>query len=103
MKKLVRDKIPRIILDSGKKPNIRKLEHDEYIRYLRLKLVEEANEVLDAGSHKELIEEMADVQEVLDCLIAAKAMTKQELATIQANKNESRGSFKDKILLVTDE
>jgi len=102
MQKLVRDRIPKIIMEDGKQPNYRKLDHDEYIRYLRIKLVEESNEVVDAQSHEELVEEMADLQEVLDCLIQAKAMTKQELREIQEKKNEKRGSFKEKFLLVTE-
>ncbi|MCI0711669.1 MAG: nucleoside triphosphate pyrophosphohydrolase [Chloroflexi bacterium] len=54
--KLVRDNIPEIIAANG--------------QALRQKLVEEAQEVLQAKPD-ELVNELADVYEVLDALIAA--------------------------------
>ncbi|MDP3985475.1 MAG: nucleoside triphosphate pyrophosphohydrolase [bacterium] len=42
--KLVRDKIPDIIRSHGRHPEMRILSDDEYRKFLRLKLVEEAGE-----------------------------------------------------------
>lgn len=42
--KLIRDKIPEIILDEGKKCETRVLNREEYRRYLQEKLQEEVDE-----------------------------------------------------------
>lgn len=67
--KLVRDKIPEIIEKSGKKAKYRVLEGDELKAALKNKLVEEANELLNAETEEEIIEEIADVLEVLDGIL----------------------------------
>ena len=58
--KLVRDRIPEIIIADGKKPITRILDNDEYLRELDKKLNEEIAEYQADKS----IEEMADVLEV---------------------------------------
>lgn len=63
--KLVRDKIPEIIEASGKKANVRYLRGKEYLKALKNKLVEEANEFLQAETRKQMIEEYADITEVI--------------------------------------
>lgn len=63
--KLVRDKIPEIIEASGKKANVRYLRGKEYQEALKNKLVEEANEFLQAQTREQMIEELADINEVL--------------------------------------
>lgn len=63
--KLVRDKIPEIINASGKKANIKYLKGKKYKEALKNKLVEEVNEFLKAKTKEELLEEFADILEVL--------------------------------------
>lgn len=58
--KLVRDKIPQIIMEDGKKPIIRTLSQEEYLKELDIKLNEEVAEYQADKS----IEEMADVLSV---------------------------------------
>lgn len=67
--KLVRDKIPEIIEQSGKKAKIRIVQGEELKRALKNKLVEEARELLHANTEEEVIEELADVFEVLDSIV----------------------------------
>ena len=45
--KLVRDKIPTIMLKDGQLPTTRILDDEEYIKELNKKLTEEVNEYLD--------------------------------------------------------
>ena len=63
--KLVRDKIPDIIEQSGKKANYHSLDYKEFQHALKVKLVEEANELLNAKTPKEELEELADIYEII--------------------------------------
>lgn len=75
------------------------LSDNDYRIQIGLKLKEEAAEVdeaLQANNKKDLAEEIADVLEVLDCIIAFSDLDKQEIETIQAHKREKRGSFLDR-------
>jgi len=64
--KLVRDKIPEIIEDSGINCKARELKMADYKKELVKKLVEEAEEVsFKYKSKKAVEEELADVYEVI--------------------------------------
>lgn len=63
--KLVRDKIPEIIIADGKKPIIRMLDNDEYLQELDKKLNEEISEYQADKS----VEEMA-FSEIIDEMIS---------------------------------
>ena len=67
--KLVRDKIPATIVDKGEQVIQVKLQGENVLTALKAKLIEEAIEVSDSTSTTEIIEELADVQEVLYALI----------------------------------
>lgn len=91
--KLVRDKIVQAVIDGGNIPNWRTLSKDEYITELKKKISEEAQEIPSADSNK-LVQELADLQEVIDNLLEALNISKQELLEAQRKKNKSAGSFK---------
>ena len=94
--KLVRDKIPEIIKNSGAKSlSTRILSDEEYLSSLNKKLEEELNEYLSSGS----IEELADLEEVLRAILDAKNTSYSEFENIRLNKANKRGSFKEKIFL----
>ena len=59
--KIVRDRIPEIISDSGKKPIYSTVSRDEAVEALEEKLSEELEEYLADHS----LEEMADILEVM--------------------------------------
>ena len=69
--KLVRDKIPEIILKDNELPTTRILDDEEYIKELNRKLQEEVNEYLEA----ENIEEMVDILEVIRAILEHKGVT----------------------------
>lgn len=91
--KLVRDRIPEIIIADGKKPITRILDNNEYLRELDMKLNEEIAEYQADKS----IEEMADVLEVLFALCEARGHSVEELMEVRNVKREKRGGFEQKI------
>lgn len=64
--KLVRDKIPEIIAGQGKKVTFRAVRGEELKQALKDKLIEEAFELANAETEEQIIEEIADVAEVLE-------------------------------------
>jgi predicted house-cleaning noncanonical NTP pyrophosphatase (MazG superfamily) len=100
--KLVRDKIPEIILKSGNNCKINHLSESEYLQALKLKLIEESEEVAHANS-EDLLKELADLYEVIDCLLAALKITEEMVTKEQDKRREERGSFLKKVQLVSTE
>lgn len=96
--KLVRDKIPEIIVnDDGKKCETRIMDDDEYLRSLNAKLQEELKEYLESGE----VEELADLEEVLRAILDVKKVSYNDFENIRIKKVEDRGAFKKKIFLVS--
>ena len=92
--KLVRDKIPDLIRQSGRKVNVRHLSGEELTVALAAKLSEEAQEVADAvGDRQALIEELADLTEVMSALTALFDIDKQEVLNAAREKVSKRGGF----------
>lgn len=93
--KLVRDKIIQRIEAKGEKAVFYIADEVEYWAKLKEKLREEVEEFLEA----ENIEELADIAEVLDAVMAHKGFTKEALAIEQQAKAEERGRFEKHIIL----
>ena len=93
--KLVRDKIPQIIENTGNKCVCEILADEQYVKMLNEKLQEELNEYLESGS----VEELADMGEVMHAILAYKNVSIEEFQKIRLDKLEARGGFKDRILL----
>ena len=94
--KLVRDRIPQLIKESGRNCNSRILEGREYFDALLDKIVEEIEEY--RVSEKE--EELADVYEVLDCIVQWKEYEPLHLDYLQLIRREERGSYQERVLLI---
>ncbi len=97
--KIVRDKIPDIISKRGERAEIRRLTGEALITALRQKLVEESFEVLDAKSGHDLVDELADVSEVVDALCSALKQSRAHLASVQKEKRQKRGGFEKGVML----
>ena len=97
--KLVRDKIPDKIESSGEVALTKKLSDNELFEQLRLKLIEEAFEVLDANDTDELIQELADVLEVIDSIIEKQKINMTAINSAKAKKKEKVGGFNEGIIL----
>lgn len=93
--KLVRDKIPEIIEESGKTCEIEILSDEGYLQMLDKKLDEELAEY-----HQEQnIEELADLLEVLYATAKARGCSIGELEQVRVEKQKARGGFDEKVLL----
>ncbi|WP_293337946.1 MULTISPECIES: nucleoside triphosphate pyrophosphohydrolase [unclassified Microcoleus] len=97
--KLVRDRIPEIIRQSGNECETAVLSDEEYRQALRQKLIEEATEVAEADGEN-LIEELADLYEVIDALMASYGISENCILNAQAKRRENRGGFAQKIMLL---
>lgn len=116
--KLVRDRIPNIIIGRGLSFKARKLDAVEFENELTNKLIEEANEVAEKVqwlNHKceqepvskeehtldmqEIKEELADVLEVYVHLVKSLGLTTNDIEVAANEKRAKRGSFEDRIYL----
>ena len=97
--KLVRDKIPEIIEESGVRTEWMTIEDDyNYREALRLKLLEEIEEF--SNSNISSLEEMSDVCEVLKTIAKINGWTFEDIDNAMKNKVKENGSFDDKKFLV---
>jgi predicted house-cleaning noncanonical NTP pyrophosphatase (MazG superfamily) len=97
-KKLVRDKIPEIIKNNGESFETRILSDEEFEIELKKKLVEESKETALA-SDDELLEELADVLELIKSIADFKNITFDQIEERRKEKLEKRGGFKKKLFL----
>lgn len=95
--KLVRDRIPELITESGGQPETRVAHGEEYPALLRLKLLEEVQEFLDSDDAGELV----DVIEVVYALARHKGMEPVRLEELRAEKERERGGFLTRTVLIT--
>ncbi|MEG3439835.1 nucleoside triphosphate pyrophosphohydrolase [Pannus brasiliensis CCIBt3594] len=103
--KLVRDKIPEIIEKSGCNYGIATFSDEEYRRAIGAKLLEETREVVASldGAPDKLIEELADLYEVIDTLLDVTGIDREQIAREQREKRERRGGFQGRIRLLWTE
>ncbi len=93
--KLIRDRIPEIILTSGNTCSTRTLSEEEYESYLKMKLQEEVLEYFEEPS----IEELADILEVVYALVELHDSSVKYLEKTRKEKRISRGGFTKRIFL----
>lgn len=94
--KLVRDKIPEIIKQTGGIPKTRIAGPDEYWQKLKEKLQEETNEFLQT----ENMEELADILEVVEAIGIFRSFSSDELVRTKTEKAKQRGGFSKRIILI---
>jgi predicted house-cleaning noncanonical NTP pyrophosphatase (MazG superfamily) len=100
--KLVRDRIPEIIMRDGRESEVVIMSKDEYREALRTKLIEEAEEAARADPGK-LVIELADLYEVVDAIMAAYGIDRQLVLTEQKQRRIERGGFEERIQLLWTE
>jgi len=93
--KLVRDKIPELMLNQGKTIEVRLANGREYEFMLWHKLQEEVEQFVRERN----AEEIADIEEVLHCLADLRGIPWDLVEAIREKKREDKGSFKRKIIL----
>lgn len=97
--KLVRDNIPDKIKNNGEEAVTRVLSIEEYKIELYKKLEEEKNEVINSKNKEELIEELADLLEVLDAIMSVDNISKEQVNNVKEEKRLKRGGFDKRIYL----
>lgn len=98
--KIVRDKIPEIVTAKGLTVETRELSDEEILKELYKKIVEEAVELSSADNKADIINEIADVLEVLYSLSERNGITLDEIEETRLLKAEKRGSFKKGVFVI---
>lgn len=98
--KLVRDRIPEIIANTGKLYTSRILDESEYITEVNKKMGEELTEYLETTTAEDAIEELADLLELIHAAAAHHSSTFEELNKVRVEKAKKRGVFNERIFLV---
>ena len=97
--KVIRDKIPEIIADSGKKYTLKQLDDVLFLADLEKKLIEEVNEYTKSKD----VEELADLLEVIYRISELRGVNSEELDEIRKDKAEKRGKFASNLFLIDAE
>jgi len=97
--KLIRDKIPEIIKAHGGEFELRKIDDKEFEIELKKKLIEEAKELTEIPKDR-VINELADVLEIIKSLSAHYKISFKNIEKYQTDKRRKRGGFKKKQFLV---
>ena len=95
--KLVRDKIPTIIKDDGRKPVFYSADTIEHKRRLFEKMEEELQEFRD----KPCVEEAADMYEVLLAIAETHRIDMYDIILMADKKRSERGGFLEGLVLET--
>ena len=98
--KLVRDKIPENIRTGGERVLSVKLERGILLDALRSKLVEEALEAKDAQDEEQIMEELADVEQIICSILSQIGRPREELEQMRMKKQEKRGGFDEGLVLI---
>lgn len=96
VEKLIRDGLPQMMRDQGLSVFCHRLDDAAFLAALKAKLVEEAQEAAAAGADN-LVEELADVSEVMVALIAAAGLTPEAVEAARLAKRAQRGGFDERI------
>ena len=108
MRRFKQDKLWRSSLvdrmkNQGSIVHTKELSSREFDDELRKKLVEEVQEVCLAETTPQIMEEIADVYEVIDQLTQHHKINVEQIKRIQTEKREDRGSFTpDSFVAYTD-
>lgn len=101
--KLIRDRIPEIIRADGREVATTTLEEDkEFLQFLLKKAVEEAEELAHSENESNLLEEVADLREIIDTILALKGVSEEQIQAIQDEKREKRGGFTLRLLMLNN-
>jgi predicted house-cleaning noncanonical NTP pyrophosphatase (MazG superfamily) len=101
--KLVRDRIPEILDRAGVRYAVVPLAPEAFRERLRAKVSEEANEVAAAASRGELVDEIADLCEVLASLMALHGIAAADVEAARQRRASERGTFDARLSLLWTE
>lgn len=97
MEKLVRDKIPQLMRDQGKNPEVRQVTGLELEGYLKTKVEEEVKEMREAPTDMLCLKEVADLEEALTAfrkvLCGRMGITSLQYEQLKFDKANEKGVF----------
>ena len=97
--KLIRDRIPEIMDAAGVRYEVAELGDADYRSALLAKVLEEAEEIAAATHSDDRTEEIADLYEVLDALLACEGIAASTVAEVRRRRREERGGFERRLEL----
>lgn len=97
--KLVRDRIPEIIEEKGGIPKYSVLSVSDFSVALKEKLVEEAKELNEAEGRDDILNELADVSELVFAIAKNNGVTMDEVEARREKKSAERGGFAEGLFL----
>ena len=94
--KLVRDNIPRIILEKEPKSTLKLhcADSEEFYQMVKEKIREEVLELLEAKNNLEISEELSDVYEIIETFRDIHGIDEATLLAVKKLRLEQRGGFK---------
>lgn len=98
-KKAVRDSIPQIIQEAGKRYEYTRLQDEEFLPHMEQKLQEELHEYY----HTKEVEELADLLEVIYRIASLKGISAEKLDRMRMNKKNTKGGFEMNYFLLQAE
>lgn len=94
--KLIRDRIPAILRDSGKAFKTRIATPEEFEPYAIKKLKEELDEFKESLA----VEELADLLEVVYAIARGRGLSAADLEDLRLRKAKERGGFEQRVVLI---
>jgi predicted house-cleaning noncanonical NTP pyrophosphatase (MazG superfamily) len=91
--KLWRDKTVDLLEQMGSKIHWTRLSADEFAEELKIKLLEEAQEVCHARTKEGVLEELADVLELMYAFCDLHEVSLQDVISLREKKYQERGGF----------
>lgn len=101
LNKLVRDNLKDEYEQTNQNPMFRELSIDELKTQLARKIVEEANEIKVNSQPDEVIDEVADIRQILDDIMAIYDITEEQVKSAQQKKYDKKGGFANGVFVET--
>ena len=101
--KLVRDKIPIHIESKGEKARTIKIPSSDLLQFIKEKAIEEAYEFYFETKEDKIIEELADIYEILRAACKIFEISIDEVVKIANSKSEKKGGFESGVVLLNTE
>lgn len=99
MNKMIRDKVIDEMNEQGKISETRTLSDEEFVTELKKKLKEELDELceVDFGDTENFKNELSDVQLLIDYLMKANQVTREDIDNVKKTKVDKVGGFDKRI------
>lgn len=93
--KLIRDKLKDLYIELDQQAEYKQLTSEELTEALKQKLIEEVKELLASHSRDDIVSELADIQQVIQDLMAHEKVSGDEVEAKRVDKFDKKGGFAD--------